>query len=457
MAESKKLFSLELERIREVWDQQNWSDLQHIFRTEGVHLSNSLIAWRERSGTEWLLADFENKKTYDIKMVNVADGSPSVEVWERSSDEEKLLTSKDTEFILSRLQGAQGTNRGFIDLVTRLDLEELDLERLKRADLSGAGFSFEFQQENLLVIHEMFRDILTSSRESLLNMSWGELMIISQILQQFYATVQEIEGFKISDQNPREEHVNLLRKITELCDSAPQSLRYLTAYLNSKKANLFEAQVNTRVNDTVARLDAETERAKQNNEEAERQKAEMQQEFDQLKLEVQNQLVEKPISQYKTIFSEQAQEHKKNSRFWLGMAGVATGALAAAFILLTIFVKFEGTALTGTLQNLFTKGFLLSPIFVWLNRSIKNHTAQKHLEVINTHRQNALETFDTFVAAAEGNRETRDAVLLAATDAIFDANQTGYLSTKATGPDSRSPAQQIIREIIPQKSSSKDG
>ena len=111
----------------------------------------------------------------------------------------------------------------------------------------------------------------------------------------------------------------------------------------------------------------------------------------------------------------------------------------------------------GALQNLFTKGLFLSPIYVWLNRSIKNYSAQKHLEVINTHRQNALETFDTFVTAAGDNRETRDAVLLAATDAIFDANQTGYLSTKATGPDSRSPAQQIIREIIPQKPSSKDG
>ena len=95
----------------------------------------------------------------------------------------------------------------------------------------------------------------------------------------------------------------------------------------------------------------------------------------------------------------------------------------------------------------------LSPIYVWLNRSIKNHTAQKHLEVINVHRQNALETFDTFVAAAEGNRDTRDQVLLAATKAIFDTNQSGYLSTKSSGSDSASPVQQVIREVISPKSS----
>ena len=115
-----------------------------------------------------------------------------------------------------------------------------------------------------------------------------------------------------------------------------------------------------------------------------------------------------------------------------------------------------GSGFTGVLQNLFTKGFLLSPIYLWLNRSIKNYTAQKHLEVVNTHRQKALETFDTFVAAAEGNRETRDAVLLAATDAIFDANQSGYLSAKASGTDSKSPVQQVIREIIPDRSPTKD-
>lgn len=104
-------------------------------------------------------------------------------------------------------------------------------------------------------------------------------------------------------------------------------------------------------------------------------------------------------------------------------------------------------------SNLFTKGFFLSLVFLLLNRSIKNYTAEKHLEVINTHRQNALETFDTFVAAAEGNRDTRDQVLLAATRAIFEANQSGYLSTKTSGSDSASPVQQIIKEVIPSKSS----
>ena len=457
MAENKRLFNLDLARFNEIWDPPNCFNLQHEFRTNSVPLSNGLLTWPEESGDKWLIADFENKKTYDIKMVSDAGGNPSVEVWERARDEEQLVTSKDTDDILSHLQTAQGTDRGFIDLITRLNLDELDLERLKRSDLSGAGFSFEFLRENLLIVHGMFQDILNSSRESLLNLSRGQLNTVNQHLQQFYEYVRQIEDFETSGESPRKVHANLLQNISQFFDSAKQPLGDIIAYLSSRKVDQLETQVNATTAKAVDRLNTQTSRTKQKNEEAEKQESNRQQEFDQLKLELQNQLAEKPISQYKAIFQEQAKAHHKNARFWLGMAGVATVAFAVAFILLSIFVKIEGTALAGTLQNLFTKGFLLSPIYVWLNRSIKNHTAQKHLEVINTHRQNALETFDTFVAAAEGNRETRDAVLLAATEAIFDANQTGYLSTKTSSPDSRSPVQQVIREIIPQKSSTKDG
>ena len=456
MAERQMLFILDTAKFRQIWDRNDWFNLQQEFKTNNIPLSDSLLKWEIEY--KLYLADFENTKTYDIdEKVGDDPENPIAEVWERGSDEEQPVTSKAFKDILSHLQAAQGTDRGFIELITRLDIEELDLERLKRSDLSGAGFSFEFLQENLLIVHEMFRAILTSSLESLLYLSQGQLNTVRQHLHEFYEYVRQIEDFDTSGENPQKAHANLLQNFSSYCDSVKQPLGDITAFLSSRKVSQLESQVNATTAKAVDRLNTQTSRTKQNNEEAEKQESNRQQEFDQLKLELQNQLAEKPISQYKAIFQEQAKAHHKNARFWLGMAGVATVAFAVAFILLSIFVKIEGTALADTLQNLFTKGFLLSPIYVWLNRSIKNHTAQKHLEVINTHRQNALETFDTFVAAAEGNRETRDAVLLAATDAIFDANQTGYLSTKATSPDGRSPVQQVIREIMPQKPPTKDG
>ena len=456
MAERKELFILDSERFREIWENNDWFSLQLEFKTRNTPLSNSLLKWEHEY--KLYLADFQNTKTYDIdERVGEDPNNPIVIVWERSSDEEQPVTSKNTEDILFHLQTAQGTDRGFIELLTRLNLDQMDLDKLARTELSGAGFSFQLVQEDLLTVYSRLRAILAARREWLLNLSTEDITTVNQHLQQFYVNVKEIESFSPSVENPTETHATLMQVILQRCNEAKKPLGDITTFLSSRKVDQLETDVKATVAEAVDQSNNLMNRVNELGKAAEANEAARQKRFEELELAIQNHLAEKPISQYKTIFQKQAREHYKNARIWLGMAGVATGAFVAAFILLSIFVKFEGTELAGTLQNLFTKGFLLSPIYVWLNRSIKNHTAQKHLEVINTHRQNALETFDTFVAAAEGNRETRDAVLLAATEAIFDANQTGYLSTKAAGPDSRSPVQQVIREIIPQKSSTKNG
>ena len=453
MDEGEMRFSLDIENFQGTLGRGNWFNLQHEFKIKKASLSQSLLVWREESGNTWLLADFENKKIYDIDEVDDTDGNRTVVVQEQSSDVEQPFTLTDTEAILSRLQSVyQGTDQGFIDFLKRINLDELDLEGLKRSDLSGAGFGFESVHQDLLIIHSMLREILAPSHEWVLNFPRGIARdVVRQHLQQFYENVREIEDFAISDENPKQTHDQLLQNISNFCDSAKEPLGCIVAYLSSRKVG----QLTAEVDDMVAKLKTETNRVEEINNEAEQKQVEREQEFDRLKLEVQNQLTEKPISQYKAIFADQAEQYRKGARFWLVMAVVAIGVFAATFVLLSKFMGSGGTQLSGTLQNLFTKGFLLSPIYVWLNRSIKNYTAQKHLEVINTHRQNALETFDTFVAAAEGNRETRDAVLLSATEAIFDANQTGYLSAKGSSSDSRSPIQQVIREIIPDKSSPK--
>ena len=462
MAERKKLFSLELERFREASEplssrHPNCFRLQHEFKSKKVSLSQSLLIWRGESGNTWLLADFENQKTYDIELVEGTDEIRTVDVWELTSQTEQPVNLTDTESILSRLLSAQGTDQGFIDFLKRLNLDDLNLGSLKRSELSEAGFSFESVHQDLLIVHNMLQEILASPREWLLYLSREVVRNLNRHLPQFYANVRKIEDFEISGETPRDTHSGLLQEVSEFCDSAKEPLGRILAYLSSRKVGQLETNVKTTVAEAEDQLNNLMNRVNKIGKVAEANEATRQKKFEELEIAIQNQLAEKPISQYKSIFQEQAIEHHKNARFWLGMAGVATGAFVVAFVLLTIFVKFESTELAGTLQNLFTKGFLLSPIYVWLNRSIKNHTAQKHLEVINTHRQNALETFDTFVTAAGDNRETRDAVLLSATDAIFDANQTGYLSTKGSGSDNRSPIQQVIREIIPQKSSTKEG
>ena len=456
MAERKKLFSFELNSIREIFDRRHWFNLIEEFNTRGFSLSQSLLIWEGTSANTWLIADFENRITYDIEHESDTAGKLILaEVWERPNETEQFFTITEPGTILERLKSAQGTDQGFIDLRKRLNIGALGLEGLKRNDLSGAGFSFESVHQDLLIVHSMFREILTSSSECLRNLSLGTLVRnLNRYLPQFYANILKIGHFEISGENPKETYANLLREISKFCDDAKESMGHIVAHLSSKKMEQFRTAAKVSVDAARVELSAETKRATEINDDAEKKHAEMQQEFNRLKLELQNHLAEKPISQYKSIFQEQAIEHHINARFWLGMAILTTLAFVGALYGLPTptFLESGDNQLHQVLQGLFAKAILLSPIYVWLNRSIKNYTAQKHLEVINTHRQKALDTFDGFVAAAGENRETRDAVLLAATEAIFDANQTGYLSTKSAGADSKSPIQQIIREIIPKPS-----
>ena len=161
MDEGEMRFSLDIENFRGTLGRDNWFNLQHEFKIKKASLSQSLLVWREESGNTWLLADFENKKIYDIDEVDDTDGNRTVVVQEQSSDVEQPFTLTDTEAILSRLQSVyQGTDQGFIDFLKRLNLDELDLEGLKRSDLSGAGFGFESVHQDLLIIHSMLREIL---------------------------------------------------------------------------------------------------------------------------------------------------------------------------------------------------------------------------------------------------------------------------------------------------------
>ena len=352
MAERQIQFNLDWERFQTALSQlssSNSFNLQHEFKTKGSSLSQSLLTWQGESGNTWLLADFENKKTYDIEVVGDTVENQRVVVSEQSTEAEQPFTLTNTETILLQLQSVyQGTDQGFIDFLKRINLDELDLERLERSDLSGAGFSFEPVYQDLLVVHSMLRETLTSSHEWMLHFPRGIARdAVNQQLQQFYENVRQIEDFEISDDNPKQTHDQLLQNISNFCDSAKEPLGRIVAYLSSRKVG----QLTAEVDDMVAKLKTETNRVEEINNEAEQKQVEREQEFDRLKLEVQNQLAEKPISQYKAIFADQAEQYRKGARFWLVMAVVAIGVFAATFVLLSKFMGSGGYSVVRDLAK----------------------------------------------------------------------------------------------------------
>lgn len=186
-------------------NQNNWFALQHEFKAQRVPLSTSLLIWIEESERRGLLADFGNQRTYYLERDSDEENNAIVQVLESTNEEEQLFTSQDTQTMLSHLRpnpqtgyGPQGTDEGFIDFLKNFNLDETDLDSLKRTDLSGAGFSFEPVHQGLLTVHGMLREILISPREWLLNLPQGTVKSVGTFLQEFYEKLQAIKDFNTS-------------------------------------------------------------------------------------------------------------------------------------------------------------------------------------------------------------------------------------------------------------------
>lgn len=444
------LFSLDLSEFQNILSGETWFKLQQEFETEQNSLSQSYLIWTDPSAQQWMLVDFGNKKTYYIDSpsetgtgITNEERSPRADVSELPDLNEKL---KDAQTICRLLrdpqtgQEPQGTPLGFIALIMKLDLSEVDLEGLKRSDLSGSRLDFGSVHQDLVVVHGIFREILTSSGTSHTTLSDTAVQTVRSYLPQFYEIAGEIKDFDVSGENPTERHTELLQKISNYYREVRSVLDPIIAYIRSTQMGKSQTEFNDFFDTAVKKwkeFDVESE--------AKLQK------LDDLRIARENQIATTSISDHVRFFENQAKEHKVSAQQWFKRTIWTAIVFISIAVVLLFFVKPTGNDWQPILNNFFTKGFVISVFYMLLNRSIKNYAAEKHLEVVNLHRKNALATFDAFAKASENNPHTRDQVLLASTNAIFDANQSGYLSPKTSRSDTPSPIQHIIREFIPEK------
>ena len=442
--ESIFLFDLDLSNFQNILGQENWLKLQQEFEMQQNPLSQSLLIWADISGKQWLLADFGKEKIYYIDSPTGTREQSIVDVSELPDFDDKL---KDAQTIPKLLREPQtkiepkGTLSGFIALMMKLDFDEVHLEGLKRSDLSGSGLDFEDIHQDLVVVHGFFREILTSSSTDRTFLSDATVETVKNDLLRFYEIEAEIKGFDVSGENPTGKHADSLRKISTFCREARSVLDPIIAYVRSAQIGKYQTEFKDFFDNAASKW-----KEFDNESEAKLQK------LDDLRIARENQIATTSISDHVIFFDNQAKKHQDSAQRWLKatvcMALVFTGTVIG----LWFSMKPVGDGWTGALlQNVFTKGFVVSVFYMLLNRSIKNYTAEKHLEVVNLHRKNALATFEAFAEASGNNPHTRDQVLLASTNAIFDANQSGYLSTKTSPPDRSNLIQQIFRSVMPER------
>ncbi len=131
-------------------------------------------------------------------------------------------------------------------------------------------------------------------------------------------------------------------------------------------------------------------------------------------------------------FAERAQDHASAARGWL-WAIVGFGVVAAGYALLLAiapgWIVPTDTSGKSHLIVAFAGRALLISLLLWVVAwSARQYRAHRHNEVINVHRETALNTFESFISAADKDPDTKNAVILQTTQSIFAGLPTGYLS-----------------------------
>ena len=130
------------------------------------------------------------------------------------------------------------------------------------------------------------------------------------------------------------------------------------------------------------------------------------------------------VSQHGTIFSDSADKHGKLKNKWMIVSIVIAIVTIVTAVVTMVFrpSALNTIDLIGYLSGrLFLFG-ILSYALVWSGRMYR---AQAHNEIVNRHRQNALQTFDTFTAASSDSG-TKNAILTQATMCIFSHRPSGF-------------------------------
>ena len=142
---------------------------------------------------------------------------------------------------------------------------------------------------------------------------------------------------------------------------------------------------------------------------------------------IQNNANKVGVSKYSSIFDKQADIHNKAASKWFGgIIILLIVVVVCSFSLLFGWFNPPNDASWGIIVQFTTaKLIIFSALCIAISWAIKSYKANKHNEVLNKHRQNALEIFETFVNGTS-DEQTKNAVLLQAVQSIFAQQNTGY-------------------------------
>ncbi|RXR22147.1 hypothetical protein [Flavobacterium stagni] len=306
----------------------------------------------------------------------------------------------------------------------------ISLDELTRETQLGQQLSFKSGEQLFVKIIDLFKKV---NSVELYEIPYKMLNGFNGQLDHAISVFDQIKNFNPATNNPVGQRDSLIDQLENQYESYYSTAIPIltTSLLNTNDLSLERAKLN----EALTELEKEKEKTKKDSEK-------YLNEIKDVLSKARQAAVEVGVAQHNMIFKEEADEHKNLSEKWLRWTiGVLIAITLVGIGLLYVKPSDEGAHFL--IHFTITKIVILTVMFYALAICTRNYKAHKHNSILNKHRQNALNTFETFSKAAGADLQTKNAVLLEATHTIFSNQQTGYLNN-----DGESDSPNKIIEII---------
>lgn len=291
--------------------------------------------------------------------------------------------------------------------------EETKTADLRRTELGV--FSFEEVFDTLNGTYEILKN-LAEQQDILLDDTYIPQQLADTLrdrINAFNNLAKQIREFDVKAGDPTPRRQNLINEIKSFKSTTISQLHPLVSLVQLRQ--LDPAKYSTNLQSMQSEVQSILKKLKEKDEEA----------IKTLQ-KIKDISASSGAEAYASVFSSQADIHKTTAKWWM-RASIAFFVVLVAYLLYLLSNGVPASEdVIHAVRDISLRVLFLIAIYFALSQSIKNYNVNKHLQVVNEHRQNSLKTFEAFLNAATTD-DVKSSVLLQATKSIFDPGKTGYL------------------------------
>lgn len=286
-------------------------------------------------------------------------------------------------------------------------------------------------------VEELVKMLNFITPEGLAKLPLFRLMELRQLLNPY---IDELDRIKIQLKDPKVPEISQKRAAQELFNSSNRATSF-----SRNKGEIWNiiTEINSLSNSNlISKMDIQpdVEKLKSNINESESYKSQIKAILSNVQDESNKQTVNKHVH----IFENEAKKNRTHSQIWL------------IFIILLIITNLlilknflsHIISISNT-QDKIEYGLFGTVIISMISYVImlcsKNYYAKRHNQNVNQHRANCLNSFNTFIDAAD--EERKQVILMHVTNTIFSHQMSGYLS-KETDGGNPNPIFEIVNKIV---------